>query len=616
MCGICGYCRTEVISKNRLIEMNDTMIHRGPNDSGVWEKQYENFGVGLAHRRLSILDLSAMGHQPMLSNDGKVVVVFNGEIYNYMELRKELINKGYSFKSNCDTEVILAAYQEWDCECFSKFNGMFAIALFEETKKRFVLARDRAGKKPLYYYKCGKEFAFGSELKPIMRYPFFRKEINYDVIGQFMCNKYIVAPQTIFLDTYKVEPGTYVIYENGEIIKRRYWDLLSVCKSREEIDDFGNAKVQLKNLLRDSISKRLISDVPVGTFLSGGIDSTLITAIANEVNGKAIDTFTIGFFDKERDEAPYAAEIAKYLGTNHHQMYMDEDAILEMLLDMPEYFDEPFSDASALPTMLVSKVAADKVTVALSGDGGDELFCGYKMYDWTWIMEHADFLGKLENSMPWNKKLLAYFPPEIRAFVNNRDDNFKCQLYVDVMIEEAKKLLVRDLNQVKFPIEKNIIAENLQEKRMLLDILTYLPNEILTKMDRASMKYSLEARCPLLDYRIMEWSLKIPHEWKYHNFSKKYILKQAAYDYIPEGLLNRPKKGFGVPLKKWLRGVLRKEILKYAEEEKLKKQGIFRPEMIRQLIEKQSKSDKIVYSSLLWSFFVFQSWYYLYIEDI
>lgn len=433
------------------MQMNNTMYHRGPDDYGIWERQQEEYGVGFAQRRLSILDLSEMGHQPMVSEDGGIVITYNGEVYNYMQLREELKDKGYRFRSNCDTEVIIAAYQEWGYECFSKFNGMFAIAIYDEKRESIILARDRMGKKPLYYYKKGVDFVFGSELKPLMKYPYFCKEIRYDLIGHYMCNKYISAPETIFCNTYKMEPGSYLIYHKGEIQIQRYWNLIDIWSNTEKsITDLMEAKQQLKQLLRDSVAKRLIADVPVGTFLSGGIDSTLITAIAQEVSDTSIDSFTIGFYDDERNEAPYAAEIAKHIGTHHHEMYMKEEQILDMLHQLSVYYDEPFSDSSQLPSMLVSQMAAEEVTVVLSGDGGDELFCGYKMYDWAWIAQHLDFLGAIENRMPWNKRILPYLPMELRAFIQNREQAVKSQLYVDVMIEEVRKILVPGVTNVKY----------------------------------------------------------------------------------------------------------------------------------------------------------------------
>ena len=617
MCGICGYVSRKLIPNRLLEQMNDTMYHRGPDDSGTWEKQKEEYGIGLAHRRLSIFDLSWRGHQPMLSENGKIAIVFNGEIYNFLLLKEELKKKGYQFQSNCDTEVILAAYQEWSCECFKKFNGMFAIAIYDEEWDKVILARDRIGKKPLYYYRKDAEFVFASELKPIMKYPNFSKIINKHVIGSYMCHKYIPSPATIFQNTFKVEPGTYLVYEKGNISCHKYWDLFTIHRNANKmIDSLKDAKIQLKDLLRNSVSQRLAADVPVGAFLSGGIDSALITAVAQEVSGSPIDSFTIGFYDKKKDEAPYAAQIAKQIGTRHHEIYMQEKQILEMLQQLPVYYDEPFSDSSQLPCMLVSKMAAEYVKVALSGDGGDELFCGYNRYDLMWIIQHMDWMGWIENKMPWNKAILPHIPARLRAFIQNRDYNYKSQMSTDMIFEEVEKLLYFPAQNVKFDIEKNINTANLQEKRMLLDMAVYLPDDILTKMDRASMKYSLEVRCPMLDYMIFEWSFQVFHDLKYHYFDKKYLLKELAYDYIPKELLDRPKSGFSIPLRKWLRTVLKPDVQRLLEPDKLKKQNIFNPEGVRELVLKQEKSDTLLYSSLLWSLLCLQMWYSEYIEEL
>lgn len=617
MCGICGYVSKKLISNKLLVQMNDTMYHRGPNDSGTWEKQKGEYGIGLAHRRLSILDLSQRGHQPMISADGKIVIVFNGEIYNFIFLKKELMRKGYLFQSDCDTEVIIAAYQEWGCKCFERLNGMFAIAIYDEEQDKIILARDRVGKKPLYYYHKDSEFVFASELKPIMKYPYFSKAIDNESIGSYMCHKYIPSPNTIFLNTFKVEPGTYLIYQKGDIYCYKYWDLITIHReANRDISDLEAAKVQLRNMLKDSVSKRLVADVPVGTFLSGGIDSALITAIAQEVSDEPVDSFTIGFYDEEKDEAPYAAQIAKHIGTRHHELYMQETQILQMLQHLPLYYDEPFSDSSQLPSMLVSKMAAEHVTVALSGDGGDELFCGYTRYDLMWIVQYADWLGLIESKMPWNEAILPYIPAKVRAFIRNRDCNYKSQMSVDTAYEEVKKLLYVPVGNIKFNVEKNIHTSNIQERRMILDMVTYLPDDILTKMDRASMKYSLEVRCPILDYEILEWSFQVSHNLKYHCFDKKYLLKKLAYDYIPKELLDRPKSGFSIPLRKWLRTVLKPDVQRLLNPARLKKQGIFNPVGVQELVLKQEKSDTLLYSSLLWSLLCFQMWYSEYIEEI
>lgn len=618
MCGICGYIGPENITQKQLWDMNNTMYHRGPDDGGIWQYRQDGNEIGLAQRRLSILDLSELGHQPMVSADQRYIIVYNGEIYNFVELRVKLEQEGYCFKSNCDTEVILYSFARWGSESFTMYNGMFAIAIYDTLERKLTLVRDRIGKKPLYYYIHDNHFVFGSELKPIMQYPYFHKKINSDVMGNYLSNKYLVSPLSIFENTYKLAQGTMLEYQNGEIKQTVYW---SVTKRYEDIsknveENYNVCIKSLDSILQDAVSSRMIADVPVGTFLSGGIDSTLITAVAQKNSNTPVNTYSIGFYDKERNEAPFSAEIAKYLGTNHHEHYMTEQNIFDMIADLPQFFDEPFADSSQLPTMLVSKFASEDITVALAGDGGDELFCGYKMYDWTWIAQHADFLGNIAYHVPGMGYLKTIMPKEIRAFINNRSQNTKTQLYIDVVSEEVEKILGRVSDNVKFEHERYLHMHNWQERRMLLDMQTYLPDEILAKTDKASMKYSLEVRCPLLDYRIIEESFRIPHKYKYKGFDKKHILKELTYRYVPEELLDRPKKGFGVPLRRWLRTVLKDEIMHYADKDILKKQDIFDPVEVDRLIQTQNHNNKIEYSAVLWNFFVFQKWYQMYIEDL
>ena len=618
MCGICGYIRKKSLTEDKLNEMNDSMIHRGPNDHGLWMYQDRDRAIGLAQRRLSILDLSAAGHQPMLSHSGNSIISYNGEVYNFLELKNELKALGYSFSSECDTEVILASYEEWGEECFNKFNGMFAISIYDIVRHRLILARDKIGKKPLYYYYKDSEVVFGSELKPIMLCPELDLEIDVNAVGKLLSNKYIESPFTIYTNVYKVEPGEYIVFSENKIAKKKYWNLVDIynaSKNLEKISSLEEAKRQLGEILNDAVEKRMIADVPLGTFLSGGIDSTLVTALTQKNSSKPIDTFTIGFDDKDRNEAPEAAAIAKYLGTNHHEFYVGESELQAMIRDLPTYYDEPFADSSQIPSMLVSQIASNEVTVALTGDGGDEFFCGYKMYDLAWIAQKLDFLGAIESKMPWDNSFKKNAGPELRAFINNRgvNANTQSQLFTDVRIEEANKLLGSDVTGARYDVEKSIFEKDWQKRRMILDMVTYLPDEVLQKMDRASMRSSLEVRAPLLDYRIAEWSFRVDHSLKYHNFDKKYLLKQLTYDYVPKELLDGPKKGFGVPMAKWLRTYLKDDIQEFASESYLKKQGIFDPMAVKNLIETQGKSDKVMYSSVLWSWYVFQRWYEQYI---
>lgn len=619
MCGICGYIRKKYISREELNKMNDTMSHRGPDDYGIRQWSQGEYEIGMAHRRLSIMDLSVAGHQPMISASGDTIITFNGEIYNFIELREELKQKGHSFVSNCDTEVVLAAYEQWKYDCFEKFNGMFAIAIYDRKENNLVIARDKLGKKPLYYYYKENEIIYASELKPIQVCPCVDLTMDYNAIGKYLSNKYIEAPDTIYKYVKKVEPGQYIIFKEGKLNLIKYWDLIEKYnKTRNDngiyLKNLDRAKSELRELLEDSIAKRIISDVPLGSFLSGGIDSALVTAIAQSKSSKPMDTFTIGFYDKERNEAPQAKEIARYLGTNHRELYVSKEELLRVVEDIPYYYDEPFADSSQIPSMLVSEMASKNVTVALSGDGGDEVFCGYKMYDLTWIANKIDFLGEMENRMPWNEFFIKHCSPELRAFILNRGENkhTQSQFFSDVRIEEARKLLSRDIVGARYESERLIKESDWQRRRMILDMVTYLPDEILQKMDRASMRSSLEVRCPLLDHRIVEWSFSVNHSLKYHRGEKKYLLKQLAYDYIPKELLEGPKKGFGVPLAKWLRKELKDELMSFSSEEYLKRQGIFEPKAVSSLIEKQAISSKVMYSSVLWSFYVFQKWYEVY----
>jgi len=611
--------------------MNDTMKERGPDDSGtqLWELPGGQT-LGMAQRRLSILDLSELGHQPMSTPDGRLSLVYNGEIYNYRELREELPE--YSFRSNCDTEVILAAYLKWGIRCVERFNGMFAFALYDRESGELFLARDRMGQKPLYYWKSGDQLVFASVLAPIMKCPGFQGKIRKEVLPRFLFQEYINAPETILEEVFKVEPGTVLTWHDAasRMTIYRYWDVSERYEAmqREPVSDFGEAKEQLKELLRSAVRRRMIADVPLGSFLSGGYDSSLISAIAQEQLGSTpLQTFSIGFEEKDYDESPYAAAIAEYLGTDHTQRIIGEQDLLELVSDLPKFFDEPMSDSSQIPTMLVSKLAREKVTVALSGDAGDEFFCGYGIYDLVRKAQELDGIGRLAHGigqlpLGHGKKLEDCYPFRAQVISANRNPKTRTQFGAGSYVELAGRLVQRSegdpLLPVNYETEDRYPSENWQITRMLLDMDTYLPGDILAKVDRASMKYSLENRCPFLDPEVMLYSYRLDHDLKYHReksgWSKKYILKQLAGDYIPRELLERPKKGFSVPLGKWLSGPLREQLLTYGNAQFLKEQGIFNPEEVTQLIAKfLSEGDKGAgtgqnYSGLLWSFFVFQQW--------
>ena len=632
MCGICGYISRKRITEEQLRAMNDTMYHRGPDDGGA--EIYEMRGgwqVGFAQRRLSILDLSQLGHQPMHSEDRRISVVYNGEIYNFQELREELAD--YSFRSDCDTEVIIAAYLKWGIACLERFNGMFAIALYDRESQEVYLVRDRIGKKPLYYWYEDGELVFASELKPIMKCPGFTAKIEERVLSRYLFQQYINAPESICQNVYKVEPGAVLRFHRGGISTWKYWDIKEVYHraQTERIEDYKEAKEQLKTLLKQSVKMRMIADVPLGSFLSGGYDSSLVTAIAQECSESPVKTFSIGFHEEKYNEAKYARAVAEHLGTDHTELYIDEQDMFKLVESIPKYYDEPFADSSQIATMMVSQLAREHVTVALSGDGGDEFFCGYNIYDNVGQAQKLDRLGGMVHglcNLPGIRQMHMEerLPFKVRVIAGNRERESKTQFGAGNYPARARAMVKRlpageEALPIQYLTESGYGVQDWQIRRMLLDMDTYLPGDILCKVDRASMKYSLESRCPILDKEVMECSFRIPHKYKYAGGSKKYILKDIAYDYIPKELLERPKVGFGVPLDKWLRGPLREQLSDYSSYEYLKKQGVFDAEYVSGKVGEYIKTGDAGpatganYSKITWSFFVFQQWYETYMRS-
>lgn len=623
MCGICGFVSRQKISVEQLVEMNDTMYHRGPNDSGAQiYPMKDGFAVGLAQRRLSILDLSPSGHQPMHSKDGRVSLVFNGEIYNFSELKKELSD--YSFCSTCDTEVILAAYLKWGIDCVKKLNGMFAIAIFDRETQALHLVRDRIGKKPLYYWFENGNLVFASELKPIMACPGFAKRIQTGVLPRYLYQQYINGPETVFENVYKVAPGERITFVNGKLQKQKYWDLKEVYHQKKENQpkSFEEAKAQLKALLETAVAQRMVADVPLGTFLSGGYDSSLVTAVAQSLSKEPVKTFSIGFEEKQYNEAEYAKEVAAYLGCDHTEMYIGEQDMFRLIESIPKYYDEPFADSSQIPSMLVSELARKDVTVALSGDGGDEFFCGYNVYDKVLQAQKLDKIGAVAGAVGDVLHITDKYPFKVRVIAKNRNKEAKTQFIAGNYLKAAEGMVRKDKNTFLpcyYDFETKYQEKNWQERRMLLDMETYLPEDILCKVDRASMKYSLETRCPILDTNVMEYAFSMPHEFKYGNGMKKRILKELAYDYIPREMLERKKTGFSVPLDKWLRGPLKEQVLAFAGAEFLNRQGIFDAAYVESFFKNyMEKGDGgsgtgANYSRMVWAFFMFQRWYETYI---
>lgn len=624
MCGICGFISKQNITVEQLRGMNDTMYYRGPDDSGeeIFAMK-DGYNIGLAQRRLSILDLSPLGHQPMHSADHRISVVYNGEIYNFKELKKEL--KDYPFRSSCDTEVIIAAYLKWGIDCVHRFNGMFAICIYDREDDRVYLIRDRIGKKPLYYEWKDGNLTFASELRPIMARPGFQKRIRREVLSRYLFQQCIAEPDSVFEDVYKLSPGSILEYRNGQIRTYPYWDIKDVYHRMQEhpVTDYGQAKAELKELLKKSVVSRMIADVPLGAFLSGGYDSSLMTAMAQEHSKEPVKTFSIGFYEERYNEAGYAKRVAEYLGTDHTELYVSEKEMFDMVNSIPSCYDEPFADSSQIPSMLVSQLAKKDVTVVLSGDGGDEFFCGYQIYEKLRQAQLLDLPGGLVHglcNLPGLRQLRMEdrLPFRIKVIAGNRDKETKTQFGVNRYMERAMRMVPGDGISCHYGPESAYRVDNWQIRRMLLDMDTYLPADILCKVDRAAMKYSLEARCPILDRDVMEYSFRLDHAFKYEKGVKKRILKDIAYDYIPKELLDRPKTGFGVPLDKWLRGPLKEQLLDLCDHGFLKRQGIFDADYTAAVIGEYLRtgdggpSTGANYSRLTWAFFVFQQWFQTY----
>ena len=607
--------------------MTATLRHRGPDDQGhvLWDgarldAAAGNFGLG--HQRLSILDLSPAGRQPMSDESGELWVVFNGEIYNFEELAAELRHKGHRFRSRTDTEVILYAYREWGLDCVSHFNGMFAIALRDlRGGGKLHLIRDRLGVKPLYYYRKQGAFAFASELKALLAFPSLERELDRNALLQYLIFQYIPGPKSIFQDTWKLMPGhVLTLSENGQMEEHVYWDVSSALPT---VDALGERKEEdileaLGELLTRSVRYRMISDVPVGAFLSGGIDSSLIVAIMQRLSREPVRTFAIGFKDPEIDQAPYARAVAKYLGTQHQELYVGADQVREMLLRVSEYYDEPFADTVTIPTMLLSELARSEVTVSLSGDGGDELFGGYTRY---LTMARVQSVLRVPYALRAAGKMLTWIPCYLI-----RDRSFWLQprndledYYLHLMSTWSRDALLRltgsshvDLSETVF--HRTFAEESTRgavEQAALVDIKTYLVDCILTKLDRASMSVSLEAREPFLDYKLVEFAVSLPLGWKIRNGKQKYILKRLLRNYLPEALFDRPKQGFNMPLAQWLREDLRELTQTYLDTDCISSQGLFDPQTVQRLVHEHFTGTHD-HAPRLYSLIMFQLWHHNY----
>ncbi len=627
MCGMTGFVDFNKRStKHDLKNMTDVLQHRGPDDSGYSFFNECAFQVGLGHRRLSILDVSAHGHQPMLFE--QLEIVYNGEVYNFKEIREELIHYNYSFESNSDTEVILKAYHKWGIKSVDKFNGMFAISIYNKESNKIILIRDRAGVKPLYWYWKDDLLMYASELKSFSQHPNFKKEINRDSLATYLQYGYILQPHTIFKDTYKLKSGHYIEVDLNKksIQETSYWNVIDFYNKPKINISSQDAIKKLDSLLKSAFEYRMVSDVPVGVFLSGGYDSSIVTALLKSGDNKHINTFTIGFHEKGYDESPYAKDVAKYLNTNHTEYYCTQKDALEIIPNLADIYDEPFGCSSAIPTVLVSKLARKKVKVALSSDGGDEIFAGYNKYEKT--IKYYNHISKIPKPIKkWTVSLLDTINLNYIPFSKNIS-NFKTkfektknllsadspvevmkllsQLYTDKDIEN---LLLLDVNKQKVNFNNNNYSNNDDIDNLLaIDYQTYMTDLILTKVDRATMSAGLEGREPLLDHRIIEYLAQLPSDFKYRNGSKKWILKEISNRYIPKKLMDRPKKGFCAPIHEWFKDELKEYFLYYLSKERLDKEGFFNSKEVIKQRDIYFKGDQENIERL-WFILMFEMWY-------
>ena len=639
MCGITGFLDlTRQLPNSELkatvTRMSDTIRHRGPDDSGAWVD--EQCGVALGFRRLAIIDLTPSGHQPMASADGRYVIVFNGEVYNFGALRQELLGLGHTFRGTSDTEVMLESVCQWGLEtAVGRFNGMFAFALWDRQERRLFLVRDRLGIKPLYYGWAGQVLLFGSELKALCAHPALRPEIDRNALALLLRHNCIPAPYSIYVGVKKLPPGCILTVNmdagQKEAEPQPYWSARQVVEDAVANPFCGTeaeAIEQLDALLRESVRLRMIADVPLGAFLSGGVDSSTVVALMQAQSSRPVKTFTIGFNEDSYNEARYAKAVAAHLGTEHTELYVKPEEAQAVIPLLPTLFDEPFSDSSQIPTYLVSQLARRHVTVSLSGDGGDELFAGYNRYLWG---------RKIWNRIGWIPQPLRNTAGRALGKVAPQSwDTLLKPTHFSELGEKARKLSevlsAKDPREIYFrltshwkepcqvvigAVEPPTISNDSRrwatlndftQSMMYMDLVTYLTDDILTKVDRASMGVSLESRVPLLDdHRVVEFAWRLPLNFKIRNGQSKWLLRQVLYRYVPPQMIERPKMGFGVPIEAWLRGPLRPWAEDLLSENRLKQEGFLNPQPIRQKWQEHLEG-KQNWHYYLWDILMFQAW--------
>lgn len=616
MCGIAGIFNFEqdaIVSTATIDRMCQVIRHRGPDDQGV----YCQGQIGLGSRRLCIIDLST-GHMPIHNEDSSVWVVFNGEIYNFQSLRSRLENRGHRFYTVTDTEVLVHLYEEHGIDFVDHLRGMFAIALWDVNRRRLVLVRDRLGIKPLYYHCEANRAVFGSELKCVMQVPDLRPTIDLNSVNQYLSLGFVPDPQTIFAGVKKLPPGHMMVAEAGNIAVRKYWKLPWPEESNAPAED--ECCAQLVELLRESVKMRLVSDVPLGALLSGGLDSSTVVALMSQFTDRPVKTFSIGFAEEDFNELPKARQIARHFGTDHHELAVKPEAA-QMAEGLMGYFDEPFGDPSAVPTYLVSQLARESVTVALSGDGGDEIFAGYtrypearrqKVFDWLPSPLRRKVLLPLSDRLPYG----AYGKRYLRRM--SLDDGLARYLDGAVLPYVTKNQLVS--NEFREQVEvldscselgksfRNGKKRSMLDSILYLDTTTGLPGDILTKVDRMSMAHSLEVRVPLLDHVLVEYVAKLPMRYKLRGLTTKYIFKKAFGPLLPDEILNGPKRGFAIPLRHWFAGELHDFLRDILFDSRAMQRGYFRPAFLETLVNEHATGRRD-HSYLLWSLMALEVWH-------
>lgn len=634
MCGVAGIFHLKgSVERADLRRMAEMLVHRGPDDRGIY--LCPDGHVGLAHTRLSVIDLSEAARQPMGMADGSTWIVYNGEVYNYREIRRDLEAKGYRFFSSSDTEVVLKAYTEWGLHCLSRLNGMFAFGIWDGQRRRLVLVRDRAGVKPLYYYWDGRLLLFASELKGLMASPGFPRRINPSGVAEYFRWGFVPAPESVFENTYKLEPGHYVVIEEGGSLRKEpYWEAPGAEAAHQREVQRDQLLEELRQLVISAFQYRLVADVPVGVFLSGGVDSSLVAAVLRRELGVPVRTFTIGFREQKYDESIWAGKVARYLGTDHHQLICSAADMQRLVLELPEIYDEPFADSSAIPTCLLARFARDAVKVALSADGGDELFGGYRHHlrllrvvalrrfpAWRLVLDRMSrgLIGpsRVTPAIRWLSSKAGVSAAEDRArrlgHVLGQDSVPGMHLaYLRYWQDEELREVFKDRAGLQSPVEQRFVdaleCGDAVNAMLRLDFSLGMPDDMLTKVDRACMHVGLENREPMLDYRIVEWAFSLPGGEKIRNGVGKALLKSLLERYLPPRWVHRPKQGFIVPLDSWLEGHLRPVCQEWLSEESVKRSGLFEEKMVAKYVN-GFLENRGISGRKIWALLMFQLWW-------